>query len=702
MHHCPKISVLIRTTWRDSLAQTLRSVAQQTYSNIEIVLVAPQKGRWTHPDLVGESLQLILTEQLMPRARAANLALDSATGEYCIFLDDDDWWQEEHLSGLINAMLEQDTQPVQGKLKGDVPFLAQTTTSSNCWAVHSLTELRRQPGSTSNENLLEDSPNVIGHAFEPLQLLTGNCLPIHSVLFPRYLVTKYGCRFDEQMDLYEDWDFWLQVAQTAQFKCVPRVTAFYWMHQSSGVHDLEAFENAPAQFVYLKWFPLVSQAMRAALMKNATLYPPTRAQLLVSENKVLSTQETLSASIQDKARVDQALQEERRQRDALEQVNLGLLEQLAALEVQRTKLDHLLKSILLSKSWKLTQPLRQFFGFCNRQKHAVLDSTVFGLLVNWVWRFYPFFLERYLHSYLSLKSRLNQAFNPAGYAQPHVKAALLVQRPLGVDPREKKMALLCVYAPTGLMGPSTVVYLNALTLSGYAVVVCAAVEDELRLDEAHLDNAQAIVVRKNAGYDFAAWAATLTALPQLWNAQAMLFTNDSVWGPIKSFPAVMERIEHSSADFVALTDSYQIKYHTQSYFFVLKGRALTHPSVQVFWSTMLAYQRKDHVILHGELALYELIDSLDDVTVEVLFPATQLFAKNDPLELFRVNPTHHAWRILIEQGFPFMKAELLLKNPYQLDISAWSDLIKAQGLSDSTFASILAQMAFVNHHQRLK
>jgi hypothetical protein len=117
---------------------------------------------------------------------------------------------------------------------------------------------------------------------------------------------------------------------------------------------------------------------------------------------------------------------------------------------------------------------------------------------------------------------------------------------------------------------------------------------------------------------------------------------------------------------------------------------------------MLAYQRKDHVILHGELALYELIDSLDDVRVEVLFPATQLFAKNDPLELFRVNPTHHAWRILIEQGFPFMKAELLLKNPYQLDISAWSDLIKAQGLSDSTFASILAQMAFVKHHQRLK
>ena len=156
MHHCPKISVLIRTTWRDSLAQTLRSVAQQTYPNIEIVLVAPQKGRWTHPDLVGESLQLILTEQLMPRARAANLALDSATGEYCIFLDDDDWWQEEHLSGLINAMLEQDTQPVQGNLEGDVPFLAQTTTSSNCWAVHSLTELVRQPGSTSYENLLQD------------------------------------------------------------------------------------------------------------------------------------------------------------------------------------------------------------------------------------------------------------------------------------------------------------------------------------------------------------------------------------------------------------------------------------------------------------------------------------------------------------------------------------------------------------------
>ena len=296
MHQSPKISVLIRTTWRDSLAQTLQSVAEQNYSNIEIVLVAPQEGRNTLSDLVPKSSRVILTQHLMPRAQAANLALDGATGEYCIFLDDDDWWDKAHLSGLMKAVLEQSALHVQSRIETgtDHPDQKASWTPKTSIAAHSLTQLVSQSGATPKELMFNDCPNVIGQAFEPVQLLSGNCLPIHSVLFPRSLVFEHGCRFDEQMDLYEDWDFWLQVAQVAQFICVPEVTAFYWIHPSSGVHELEAFDNLPAQFIYLKWYPLVAGKMRAQLMKNAALFPPTKAQLLVSEKNALAAHEKLS------------------------------------------------------------------------------------------------------------------------------------------------------------------------------------------------------------------------------------------------------------------------------------------------------------------------------------------------------------------------------------------------------------------------
>jgi hypothetical protein len=32
---------------------------------------------------------------------------------------------------------------------------------------------------------------------------------------------------------------------------------------------------------------------------------------------------------------------------------------------------------------------------------------------------------------------------------------------------------------------------------------------------------------------------------------------------------------------------------------------------------------------------------------------------------------------LIEQGFPFIKAQLLFENPYQLDLSDWEEVLQA-------------------------
>ena len=56
--------------------------------------------------------------------------------------------------------------------------------------------------------------------------MQDNYIPIHSVLFSRGLVEQ-GCHFDESFDIYEDWDFWLQVSQHTDFIHIDKQTAFY-------------------------------------------------------------------------------------------------------------------------------------------------------------------------------------------------------------------------------------------------------------------------------------------------------------------------------------------------------------------------------------------------------------------------------------------------------------------------------------------
>jgi hypothetical protein len=60
----------------------------------------------------------------------------------------------------------------------------------------------------------------------------GNFLPIHSVLFHRSLLDA-GCSFDGAFDLYEDWDFWLQVETHTPMGFVPGVSAAYRIQPGS-------------------------------------------------------------------------------------------------------------------------------------------------------------------------------------------------------------------------------------------------------------------------------------------------------------------------------------------------------------------------------------------------------------------------------------------------------------------------------------
>jgi hypothetical protein len=70
--------------------------------------------------------------------------------------------------------------------------------------------------------------------------MRDNYIPIHAMVFARSLVEK-GCRFDEAFNIYEDWDFWLQMSRETIFHHIDKISAYY---RQGGDSDTEPGDHS--------------------------------------------------------------------------------------------------------------------------------------------------------------------------------------------------------------------------------------------------------------------------------------------------------------------------------------------------------------------------------------------------------------------------------------------------------------------------
>ena len=143
-----------------------------------------------------------------------------------------------------------------------------------------------------------------------------------------------------------------------------------------------------------------------------------------------------------------------------------------------------------------------------------------------------------------------------------------------------------------------------------------------------------------------------------------------MYGPFRSFGNVMERIEKSAAEYIALTKANELEPHLQSYFFVVRNGGLRHPAVRKFWDDVRVLPTKREVIAAYELSMYR---KLSAAGVQCQY----FFEPESPKNF--LNPTLFDWRYLISKGFPFVKVELLRDNPWGIDISGWDTILAEHG-----------------------
>jgi LmbE family N-acetylglucosaminyl deacetylase len=324
----PLVSILVRSVDRELLQEALDSVALQTYSNIEVVVVAAQPGHRPLPQRCGPfPLRLVPTDESLKRSRAANKALAEARGDFLLFLDDDDWLMPGHIARLAHV-------------------------------------LQRQPNTLAAYTgvaLAETNGALMGQAFDlpfdGVRQLAGNLTPIQAVLFRRELLVR-GCRFDEALERFEDWDFWLQVAQHAPMVHLPGVSAVYRIHQSSGVHEDSGPLGAGTQAVYAKWQAAWSAGQGAALMERAWACADLEVELAAARGSLNELHELLS----EHARTINGLtQQVADQMHAIAQQAHVITEQTRTADAQRQLAEERQRQIAefqQSTSWRVTAPLR--------------------------------------------------------------------------------------------------------------------------------------------------------------------------------------------------------------------------------------------------------------------------------------------------------------------------------------------------------
>jgi hypothetical protein len=282
-----------------------------------------------------------------------------------------------------------------------------------------------------------------------------------------------------------------------------------------------------------------------------------------------------------------------------------------------------------------------------------------------------------------------------------------------------KIVLFMHFDGRGNLRPQLLDYIRAFKATGRDIVF---VSNAGRLKPDVFENLQAecaaIIVRRNVGYDFGAWrdAIDLLGLPR-GDTQEVILANDSVFGPIAPLADPLRRIDYDKADVWGLTESWQLRYHLQSFFLAFGPTALHAKAWRKFWDSVKPVPVKSFVVhayevgvtqamLRGGLRCaavwdYEtLIKRVDRVELEKIILAEETeIGKADPIQITRklqilrirdgvarrvaLNPTSDLWRQLLMTGFPFIKRELLRDNPTRVeDVGDWVEVMREDLAAD--------------------
>jgi glycosyltransferase involved in cell wall biosynthesis len=198
------VSVLVPTYNRKwLLPRTLQSLINQSYENIEILLVndAGEDVQDVVDNLNDPRIKYFQNEKNKGLAGTRNVALKNSTGDYICLLDDDDIYLTYAIEFRLYMMQKLQAEIVYSRTLLD-------TWERNGSAYHSV-----------GKKLYWDME------FNRDRILVYNIAPCCCPLFSRKAWEKSNYWFDETMTTTEDHDFWMALSRNYDFKNLELVDA---------------------------------------------------------------------------------------------------------------------------------------------------------------------------------------------------------------------------------------------------------------------------------------------------------------------------------------------------------------------------------------------------------------------------------------------------------------------------------------------
>lgn len=223
-----------------------------------------------------------------------------------------------------------------------------------------------------------------------------------------------------------------------------------------------------------------------------------------------------------------------------------------------------------------------------------------------------------------------------------------------------------------------------------------------------------IAIRENLGYDFGSYKLGIQfLLSHDITPRQLLINNDSVFGPIFDLRPIVEKSKNY--DVYGLTDSVDHSYHIQSYFIIYNHRALRSTHFLEFWNSVklldattpnfknLIIQKYEvggtqFFIKHGfrvgaAFGIEQIIKRQMDSFLKQIDSSRKTHGFKVNNISIGHNPTHSHWEDLIRNGFPYIKRELLTKNPTNSPIENWAGAIE----STHSYNTKMIIDALINH-----
>ena len=227
-----KVSVIIPTYNRfNYLLNTIKSVKEQTYKNLEIIVINDRSTQeeYYNYDWSGNGIIIIHLDKnskdtfgfACPGGYQRNFGIKKSTGKYIAFCDDDDIWFTKKLELQINAMEKSGC-----KMSSTDGLIGNGIYDKNKKYKKYLTEhyyntlqniYRRR-----NSNLLENRfPEIWTLDF----LKIHNCMICSSVIIDKEIINKVGDFIIARRS--EDYEYWLRALQYTNSVYVTDMCFYY-------------------------------------------------------------------------------------------------------------------------------------------------------------------------------------------------------------------------------------------------------------------------------------------------------------------------------------------------------------------------------------------------------------------------------------------------------------------------------------------